>query len=97
MNPAWKKRLCGLHEAAEILGVSDTRVGQLAKQDPTFPEPIDGLKCGRIWGFDALLDYKDARDHVLAARAAAQEVQSVILERVLPVPEMVSGPPLVES
>lgn len=90
---AWQGKLCGLAEAAVILGVSDTRVGQFARDDSdNFPAPVDSLRCGRIWDYDAMVAYKERRIAVLAAKGAAkQEVQDVVLQRVLAVPEMVSG------
>lgn len=87
----WQRKLCGLAEAAHILGVSDTRVGQYSKEDDHFPAELDWLRCGRIWDYDQMVAYKDHRDALLAAKGAAREVQDVILQRVLAVPEMVQG------
>lgn len=41
--------IAGLHEAAEILQVSDTRVLQLLVSDPKFPQPFDEIKASRLW------------------------------------------------
>ena len=40
--------LVGLHEIAEMVGVSRQRVDQLARQ-VGFPKPVAELKAGRIW------------------------------------------------
>lgn len=42
-------QIAGLHEAAEILQVSDTRVLQLMVSDPKFPQPFDEIKASRLW------------------------------------------------
>lgn len=91
----WQRRLCGLAEAARVLGVSDTRVGQLSKEYPNFPVELDGLSCGRIWSYDDIVEFKRFRDLLLAARGAAQEegddgTQQV--HRLVEVPEVVQGP-----
>lgn len=71
---AWQKKLCGLAEAAAILGVSDTRVGQLARDDAAFFPPVyDALSCGRIWFYEDIVGYAQRREFLLAARAAAKE------------------------
>lgn len=41
-------QLAGLHEVAEILGVSRQRADQLARQ-AGFPQPLDEIRAGRIW------------------------------------------------
>jgi hypothetical protein len=95
---AWQKKLCGLAEAAQILGVSDTRVGQLAREDPEFFPPVyDTLACGRIWFHEDILGYAQRRELLLAARTAAREETdngTQQLPRMVPVPEVVQGPPL---
>jgi predicted DNA-binding transcriptional regulator AlpA len=40
--------LLGLHELAELLGVSRQRADQLARYQG-FPKPVAELKGGRIW------------------------------------------------
>jgi hypothetical protein len=70
---AWQKKLCGLGEAARILGVSDTRVSQFSKDDPLFPEEIDQLSCGRVWRYDDIEQYRLHRQLVLAARETARQ------------------------
>jgi prophage regulatory protein len=40
--------LLGLHEVAELLGVSRQRADQLARYTG-FPKPVAELKAGRIW------------------------------------------------
>lgn len=42
-------QIAGLHEAAEILQVSDTRVLQLLASDRKFPQPFDEIKASRLW------------------------------------------------
>jgi predicted DNA-binding transcriptional regulator AlpA len=41
-------KLAGLHEVAEMLGVSRQRADQLVRQSG-FPKPVAELKGGRIW------------------------------------------------
>jgi predicted DNA-binding transcriptional regulator AlpA len=39
----------GIHEIAEMLGVSRQRVDKLSRSDQTFPQPIAQVHAGRIW------------------------------------------------
>jgi predicted DNA-binding transcriptional regulator AlpA len=55
-------RLAGMHEAAEILGVSDARVWQLHHNDPKFPEPVARLRGGFVWLADELAFYDLTRN-----------------------------------
>jgi predicted DNA-binding transcriptional regulator AlpA len=41
--------LVGSAEIATMLGLSQTRVNQLATGDATFPRPVVELTAGRIW------------------------------------------------
>lgn len=41
-------KLVGLHEVAEILGVSRQRADQLARERD-FPKPVAEIRAGRIW------------------------------------------------
>lgn len=43
-----RDRLAGIHEIAELLGVSRQRVDQLSRQ-AGFPEPLDTIRLGRVW------------------------------------------------
>lgn len=43
-----KLQLMGLHEIAELIGVSRQRADQLARERD-FPLPAAELKAGRIW------------------------------------------------
>ena len=43
-----RDRLAGVHEIAELLGVSRQRVDQLSRQ-VGFPEPVDTICTGRVW------------------------------------------------
>ena len=70
---AWQKKLCGLAEAATILGVSDGRVGQFAHEDPLFPQELDGLRCGRVWKYEDIEQYRVHRELLLAAKLAAKQ------------------------
>lgn len=42
-------KLAGMAEAASILGVSNSRVDQLMKSDPKFPEPLDVIAATPVW------------------------------------------------
>lgn len=52
--------LAGLHEVAEILGVSRQRADQLARY-AGFPKPVVELKGGRIWKRSDVQRWKKAR------------------------------------
>lgn len=41
--------LIGVHEIAQLLGVSRQRVDELARTRPDFPKPVAHLRAGRIW------------------------------------------------
>ena len=41
--------LLGVHEIAEMLGVSRQRVNELARSSLGFPKPVARLAAGRIW------------------------------------------------
>jgi predicted DNA-binding transcriptional regulator AlpA len=43
------RELVGSAEIAHLLGISQTRVNQLATTDPKFPAPVADLSAGRIW------------------------------------------------
>ena len=43
-----KLELVGVHEAADLLGISKTAVVE-RRRSGTFPEPIAELRCGPIW------------------------------------------------
>jgi predicted DNA-binding transcriptional regulator AlpA len=44
-----KDRVVGSRDVAALLGVSRQRVGQLARDDPTFPRPVTQGSGGPIW------------------------------------------------
>lgn len=48
----------GLHEIAELLGVSRQRADQLVRQQG-FPKPLAELKMGRIWREGDVLKWKE--------------------------------------
>ena len=52
-EPAFPE-LVGLLEAAEILGVSKQRVGQLDKEHAGFPSPLQRLRSGPVWSRHAI-------------------------------------------
>lgn len=41
--------LMGVHEIAEMLGVSRQRVDRIVATDASFPSPVAVLAAGRIW------------------------------------------------
>jgi hypothetical protein len=59
--PEWPK-LAGMHEAANILGVSGARVDQLMKADPAFPKPIARLRSTPVWVVADLVFYGLSRN-----------------------------------
>jgi predicted DNA-binding transcriptional regulator AlpA len=64
--------IVGLAEAAEILGVTTTRVHQLAWRDD-FPQPVVVLVSGRIWERQAIEQWAHAHGRQPRALAAATE------------------------
>jgi predicted DNA-binding transcriptional regulator AlpA len=44
-----KPDLVGVHEIAQLLGVSRQRVDQIVHSDDTFPQPVAEIAAGRIW------------------------------------------------
>lgn len=44
-----KLALMGVHEIANMLGVSRQRVDELNRTAKGFPEPVATLRAGRIW------------------------------------------------
>jgi predicted DNA-binding transcriptional regulator AlpA len=44
-----RERIADTRDVAAMLGVSRQRVGQLVKDDPTFPRPFTVISGGRIW------------------------------------------------
>lgn len=54
-RPAW--RLAGVSEAADILGVSKTRIGEL-RHHPNFPPPLFVLRATPVWLESSLIRYQ---------------------------------------
>ena len=54
--------LMGMHEVAEMLGVSRQRVSEIAQTDPTFPEPEVVLRSGRVWNRRKIERWAEKRD-----------------------------------
>lgn len=52
--------LVGLHEVAEMLGVSRQRADQLARERD-FPKPVADIKAGRIWREADIEKWKEKR------------------------------------
>ncbi len=53
--------LVGVHEIADLLGVSRQRVDQLARDHDAFPEPVAELHMGRIWRRDDIEQWQSTR------------------------------------
>ncbi len=53
--------LVGVHEAAEILGVSKQRIADLAATSKSFPRPVAQLAGGRIWPRSAIEAFRSTR------------------------------------
>lgn len=53
-------KLMGLHEVAELLGVSRQRADQLVRERD-FPRPVAELKAGRIWRTGDVEKWKEKR------------------------------------
>lgn len=61
-QPGMKRRftaeeLVGVHEAAELLGITKARLCQLARTYRDFPQPVLSLHCGRIWDVSDISDW----------------------------------------
>lgn len=41
--------LIGTYEVTQIIKLSDGRVSQLRKEDPTFPEPVHEVRATPLW------------------------------------------------
>ena len=41
--------LMGLSEVTAFIGLSDGRISQLLRDDPTFPRPVTCILAGRLW------------------------------------------------
>lgn len=41
--------LVGTYEVTQMIKLSDGRVSQLRKEDPTFPEPVHGVRATPLW------------------------------------------------
>jgi hypothetical protein len=52
-GPPLYPRLAGVHEAAELLGLTKQRLSQLAR-DPTFPAALALLHSGPVWDLSDL-------------------------------------------
>lgn len=66
-------QIAGLHEAAEILQVSDTRVSQLMVSDPKFPQPFDRIKASYLWWKADLAYYALTRNRKPGRRPKGKE------------------------
>jgi predicted DNA-binding transcriptional regulator AlpA len=51
--PAESARLLGVHEAAELLGISKAAIAE-RRRAGTFPAPVVELRCGPIWRRSAI-------------------------------------------
>lgn len=57
-------RLAGRAEIRKMLGVSHTRVVQIAAQ-PDFPAPIDSLSMGIVWAMSDVVDWANRTGRTL--------------------------------
>jgi hypothetical protein len=62
-----RHRLAGVHEAAQILGISKSALADRRRhgdprrslqEQPSFPAPLAVLRCGPIWDADELYRYR---------------------------------------
>jgi hypothetical protein len=62
-----RSSLAGVHEAAEILGISKSALADRRRhgdprrrlqEQPAFPTPVAELRCGPIWDADELRRYR---------------------------------------
>lgn len=65
--------LAGVAEAAEIVGVSKARIGQLTTSDSGCPEPLQYLKSGPVWLLADIEAYAASRNTQPGRRRKAAE------------------------
>ena len=68
-------RLAGRAEIRKMLGVSHTRVVQIAAQ-PDFPAPIDSLSMGIVWSMPDVIDWAQRTGRSLNFEALISDVQA---------------------
>jgi len=68
-------RLAGRAEIRKMLGVSHTRVVQIAAQ-PDFPAPIDSLSMGIVWSMPDVIDWAERTGRRLNFDALTADVQA---------------------
>ena len=50
---SWKQQLCGASEIAAFANVQSSQVAHWRKTD-WFPEPVDELRMGTVWDYNAV-------------------------------------------
>ncbi len=58
------QHLMSATEIGELLGVSRQRVDQIAKADPTFPEPVAVLSGVRVWETEAVTEWARGKGRI---------------------------------
>lgn len=51
------ENLAGAHEVAQILHLTDARVGQLRKSDPNFPKPVHAVAATPLYLIPDVIKY----------------------------------------
>lgn len=74
--------LVGTAEVCEILGLSDGRISQLAKEDPTFPEPVTRVRATPLWLAPEIENWKITRVKKKPGRPSlrANEVEKAVMK-----------------
>lgn len=74
--------LVGTHEVCQILGLSDGRVCQLVKGDPTFPEPVTRVRATPLWLAPEIEHWKITRVKKKAGRPSLRQkdVEDAVLK-----------------
>ena len=62
MRSTMSKKLSGIHEIAELAGVTKQAVCNWSKRSTTFPKPIAQLRMGPIYDHDEIMTWLKKRE-----------------------------------
>lgn len=74
--------LVGTYEVTQILGLSDGRISQLLKGDPTFPEPVTRVRATPLWLAPEIENWKMTRKKKKSGRPSLRQkdVEDAVLK-----------------
>lgn len=78
--------LVGTAEAARLMGLSDGRISQLLRDDPTFPQPVAQVAATRLWLGSQITAWKTARGKVKPGRPSLKikQMEEAVLKEMKP-------------